>query len=85
MLHSTHQIHRLRKKYVKLAKRLKATGEGLKDDNNDDSGDDGEAKEIYMRFYIAPDGPDHDTSGEARNIWGACRYSSCSTFTHPPE
>ncbi|KAF4562669.1 hypothetical protein EYR36_004063 [Pleurotus pulmonarius] len=67
------KIEQLRKKYVKLAKRLKATGEGLKDDNHDDSGDDGEAKEIYMRFYIAPDGPDHDTSGEARNIWDAPR------------
>ncbi|KAF4591307.1 hypothetical protein EYR40_009910 [Pleurotus pulmonarius] len=44
------KIEQLRKKYVKLAKRLKATGEGLKDDNHDDSGDDGEAKEIYMRI-----------------------------------
>ncbi|KAL4261235.1 hypothetical protein AB1N83_011042 [Pleurotus pulmonarius] len=76
------KIEQLRKKYVKLAKRLKATGEGLKDDNHDDSGDDGEAKEIYMRFYIAPDGPDHDTSGEARNIWDAIEQlcNECEYF-----
>ncbi|KAF7427787.1 hypothetical protein PC9H_007002 [Pleurotus ostreatus] len=62
------KVEALRKKYIIMAKRLKQTGDGLTGDDASQEVADGPI-EVYMPFYISPEGPDHDTIPEARNIW----------------
>ncbi|KAJ7436138.1 hypothetical protein B0H11DRAFT_1831189, partial [Mycena galericulata] len=51
--------------YKTLAKELQVTGGGLR---NDDEGS-GEDVHEFLECYISPEGPDHDTTEKARNLW----------------
>jgi hypothetical protein len=42
-----------------------------------DSDDNDEVHE-FLECYIPADGPDHDTTSAARNLWGISRVSSSS-------
>ncbi|KAJ6506945.1 hypothetical protein C8R45DRAFT_1069843 [Mycena sanguinolenta] len=53
--------------YKELAKELQVTGGGL--ENDDDSDDEGNDVHQYLECYISSEGPDHDTTPKARNIW----------------
>ncbi|KAJ7124037.1 hypothetical protein C8R46DRAFT_971700 [Mycena filopes] len=57
--------------YKEHAKRLQVTGGGLRK-NEESIGEteaDATAVHQYLACYISPQGPDHDTTGEARNLW----------------
>ncbi|EEB92543.1 hypothetical protein MPER_08930 [Moniliophthora perniciosa FA553] len=54
----------LRGTYQKHAARLRQTGEGVHQDDSDNQ----ESGTTSLNFYIAPEGPDHDTPPEAENI-----------------
>jgi hypothetical protein len=41
-------------------------GEGVHEDQNHDGGDSNE----FCRFYIGANGPDANSSEEAKNLWG---------------
>ncbi len=58
-----------------MAKRLQQTEDGLNGDDASREDADGPV-EVYMLFHISPEGPDHDTVPEARNIWGMWRFFS---------
>ncbi|KAJ7226227.1 hypothetical protein C8J57DRAFT_1586076, partial [Mycena rebaudengoi] len=51
--------------YKTHAKRLQVTGEGIKNDDDDDYED----VDQFLPCYISKDGPDHDTTAAALNIW----------------
>ncbi|KAJ7809439.1 hypothetical protein B0H13DRAFT_2221068 [Mycena leptocephala] len=58
--------------YKKLAKQLQVTGGGLRnDDDDDDDGNDSDGSGVhqFLECYISSEGPDHDTTDRARNIW----------------
>ncbi|KAF7349806.1 hypothetical protein MVEN_01280800 [Mycena venus] len=68
--------------YKKLAKKLQVTGGGLQnnDDNdgkssphdhegNENDDDDGDGVHQFLACYISAEGPDHDTTPRARNLW----------------
>ncbi|KAJ7301738.1 hypothetical protein DFH08DRAFT_96508 [Mycena albidolilacea] len=59
--------------YKKQAKKLQVTGGGLQND-----GDDNDEVHEFLECYIPADGPDHDTTSAARNLWGISRVSSSS-------
>ncbi|KAJ6495005.1 hypothetical protein DFH09DRAFT_350241 [Mycena vulgaris] len=50
--------------YKEHAKELQGTGGGLR------NGDDDAGVHQYLECYISPEGPDHDTTDKARNLWG---------------
>ncbi|KAJ7129130.1 hypothetical protein C8R46DRAFT_1143499 [Mycena filopes] len=56
------KVESLVKTYKKFAKKLQVTGGGLE---KDDSGDVHE----FLECYISSEGPDHDTSASATNLW----------------
>ncbi|KAJ7024727.1 hypothetical protein C8F04DRAFT_1301675 [Mycena alexandri] len=51
--------------YKKHAKKLQVTGGGLQNDADNDGGDVHE----FLECYIPSDGPHHDTSEQAQNLW----------------
>ncbi|KAJ7618839.1 hypothetical protein DFH06DRAFT_1061721 [Mycena polygramma] len=55
--------------YKKLAKQLQVTGGGLRNDDDDDDSDDGSGVHQFLECYISAEGPDHDTTEKALNIW----------------
>jgi hypothetical protein len=56
------------------AKRLKKTGDGINDPNND----------MGPAFYIEGEGPDDYTPSHAVNIWGTHFKSFCFYLTSNP-
>ncbi|KAF7377321.1 hypothetical protein MSAN_00152700 [Mycena sanguinolenta] len=54
--------------YKELAKELQVTGGGLQNDD-DDSDNEGSGVHQFLDCYISSEGPDHDTTPRARNIW----------------
>jgi hypothetical protein len=61
--------HSLRKLYVKHAAKLKCTGGGI-DHQNAENDNENEGVEVYMDFYILPEGPNDLTEVKAKNLWG---------------
>jgi len=61
-------IGSLHARYKKELKRLQVTGGGL--GGNDESQEDSEDVNKYLKCYIPNTGPDTTTTEEARNIWG---------------
>ncbi|KAJ7608615.1 hypothetical protein DFH06DRAFT_1017570 [Mycena polygramma] len=59
--------------YKTEAKKLQVTGGGLRNDDedaNDENGEDSEENvHEYLDCYITPEGPDHDTTPRALNLW----------------
>ncbi|KAJ6556529.1 hypothetical protein DFH09DRAFT_1317852 [Mycena vulgaris] len=51
--------------YKDLAKELQDTGGGLRNDDEDDS----DSTHKFLECYISPEGPDHDTTEKAKNLW----------------
>ncbi|KAJ7733551.1 hypothetical protein DFH07DRAFT_700691, partial [Mycena maculata] len=59
----------LLKVYKKHSRKLQVTGGGLqKDVGNEDGNDDSNVHE-FLECYIPAEGPDHDTTQTARNLW----------------
>ncbi|KIM50421.1 hypothetical protein SCLCIDRAFT_1225355, partial [Scleroderma citrinum Foug A] len=58
------KLETLTKTYKRHAVKLRTTGTGVKED-----GDNGSDSEEYCDFYIGVDGPDENTTDEAKNIW----------------
>ncbi|KAJ7780507.1 hypothetical protein DFH07DRAFT_792485 [Mycena maculata] len=56
------------KSYKTHAKKLQVTGGGLQNDQDEDN--DGDNVHEFLKCYISPEGPDHDTSKCAKNLWG---------------
>lgn len=61
----------LKKIYLKLAKRLKTTGEGVGNDEDNGNGDgDNDSHTVVYDFYMPASGPDEATDERAVNIFG---------------
>ncbi|KAJ3816689.1 hypothetical protein F5880DRAFT_1619042 [Lentinula raphanica] len=56
------------KKYKEAAKRLRKTGEGISD-RDEEVDDDTQDKDEYLESYVGPQGPDETTTERIRNIW----------------
>ena len=59
-------VSSLTKTYKRHAVKLRTTGNGVREEGDNDGSD----SEEYCNFYIGADGPDENTSDEAKNIWG---------------
>ncbi|KAJ3764890.1 hypothetical protein FB446DRAFT_656027, partial [Lentinula raphanica] len=57
------------KKYKEHAKRLRKTGEGVRNDDEEIPIADDQEKDEYLDSYVGPQGPDETTSDRIRNIW----------------
>ena len=57
----------LTKTYKHHAVKLRTTGNGVREERDNDGPSDSEE---YCDFYIGADGPDENTSDGAKNIWG---------------
>ncbi|KAJ3746988.1 hypothetical protein EV360DRAFT_57133 [Lentinula raphanica] len=60
---------RLVKKYKEHAKRLRKTGEGVRNDDEEIPIADDQEKDKYLDSYVGPQGPDETMPDRIRNIW----------------
>ncbi|KAG2131170.1 hypothetical protein BD769DRAFT_1307439, partial [Suillus cothurnatus] len=63
--HIKSKLELLTKIYKKHAAKLQMMGEGVHEDQDHDGGDSDE----FCRFYIGANGPDANSSEEAKNLW----------------
>ena len=61
------------RKYREHAKRLRTTGDGIQNPDNDDYTSENE----FFECYIPADGPDSTTTPEAKSIWGMNLLFTC--------